>query len=164
MPRRSSNLKRNIRPDIKYSSTLMSKFINYLMKKGKKSVAQKIVYGALDILKNKYNHEPLSSFENAINNLKPSVEVKSVRVGGANYQVPHITDTHRSNTLAMRWLIKASSSRAEKNMKTSLAEELLDSLNNKGIAIKIKQDTHKMAEANKSFAHFSPKKKVTTQK
>lgn len=161
MSRRRSAIKRNIQKDAKYSSILLAKFINYIMQEGKKHLACKIVYGALDILQTKYSKSPLKSFNVALENLKPMLEVKPIRVGASTYQVPCALEESRAVTLSMKWLIKASAKRAETTMKARIAEELFDALNNRGSAIKIKEDTHKMAEANRSYAHFSPRKLKT---
>lgn len=158
MSRRRAAAKRNIQKDAKYSSILLSKFINYIMQEGKKHLACKIVYGALDILETKYSKSPLQSFNVALENLKPMLEVKPIRVGASTYQVPCALEESRAVTLSMKWLIKASGKRAETTMKARIAEELFDALNNRGSAIKIKEDTHKMAEANRSYAHFSPRR------
>ena len=141
-------------PDPKYGDQTLTKFINIIMKNGKKSVAEKIVYNALDEVAGKSKQAPLEIFSKALDNTKPLVEVKSRRVGGATYQVPVEVRPARSLTLAMRWLVNAAKTRNEKNMGSRLAGELLDAFNNKGIAIKRREDMHKMAEANKAFSHF----------
>lgn len=158
MSRRHAAPKRVTLPDLKYNSTLLTKFINNIMKCGKKSLAEKIVYSALDKIEKKHRADPFETFSNAMNNVKPYLEVSSVRVGGANYQVPSPVDEIRGYALASRWIINAASKRSEKTMIDKLAEEFFEAANNRGVAIKKKDDTHKMAEANKAFSHFSPKK------
>jgi len=153
--RRKKKIKKIIQPDFKYNSILVSKFINYLMTGGKKSAAQKVFYNALEILKEKKKgQDPLEIFDKAIKNVSPILEVKSRRIGGANYQVPREVRGERKISLAFRWLIKAARTRRGKTMAEKLAEELVDASQNIGAAIKKKQDTHRMAEANKAFAHF----------
>ena len=157
MSRRNVAIKREILPDPKFSSRLLAKFINMIMKDGKKSTAEKIVYDALDTLISKLGESQEKApeiFSDLLNNLKPVVEVKSRRVGGATYQIPVEVRHERREALAMRWLIEAARGRSEKNMKSKLANELLDASNNKGNAMKKKEDTHRMAEANKAFSHF----------
>jgi small subunit ribosomal protein S7 len=157
MSRRNVAIKREILPDPKFSSRLLAKFINMIMKDGKKSTAEKIVYDALDTLMSKLGETQEKApeiFSDLLNNLKPVVEVKSRRVGGATYQIPVEVRHERREALAMRWLIEAARGRSEKNMKSKLANELLDASNNKGNAMKKKEDTHRMAEANKAFSHF----------
>jgi len=154
MSRRRVAEKREILPDPKYGNQVLAKFINMIMNNGKKSVAEKIVYGALDQLGKKTQAEPLEIFTKALDNLKPIVEVKSRRVGGATYQIPVEVRQDRSTTLAMRWVVDAAKKRNEKNMGLRLAGELLDASENKGTAIKKREDTHKMAEANKAFSHY----------
>ncbi|MDC0586409.1 30S ribosomal protein S7 [Gammaproteobacteria bacterium] len=157
MSRRNVAIKREILPDPKFSSRLLAKFINMIMKDGKKSTAEKIVYDALDTLISKLGETEEKApeiFSDLLNNLKPVVEVKSRRVGGATYQIPVEVRHERREALAMRWLIEAARGRSEKNMKSKLANELLDASNNKGNAMKKKEDTHRMAEANKAFSHF----------
>ncbi|MGD2117853.1 MAG: 30S ribosomal protein S7 [Chromatiales bacterium] len=154
MARRRVAAKREVLPDPKYKSQLLAKFINMIMVSGKKSVAEKIIYGALDTVVNKKGGDPLETLEEALENVRPAVEVKSRRVGGATYQVPVEVRPARKNTLAMRWLIDASRKRSEKSMAQRLAGELLDASEQKGTAVKKKEDTHKMAEANKAFAHY----------
>jgi small subunit ribosomal protein S7 len=141
-------------PDPKYGSELLAKFINMVMVDGKKSVAEKILYGALDQVAQKRSGEPMELLEGALENVRPLVEVKSRRVGGATYQVPVEVRPNRRNSLAMRWLIDASRKRSEKSMAMRLAGELLDASENKGAAVKKKDDTHRMAEANKAFSHY----------
>ncbi len=144
-----------VKPDLTYNSATLGKFINYMMWSGKKSVAEKIVYGALDIIKEKTGKEPLEIFDEAVRNASPAIEVRSRRIGGANYQVPREVRPERRQSLAFRWIRDAA--RAKKGMDThkKLAEELLAAANNEGAAVKKKLDTHKMAEANKAFAHFA---------
>jgi small subunit ribosomal protein S7 len=154
MSRRKQAIKREILPDPKFGNKTLSKFINTVMLDGKKSVAEKIVYGALDRVSEKSKVEPIDLFEKALNNIRPMVEVKSRRVGGANYQVPVEVRASRSMALAMRWLVDASRKRGEKSMPQRLAGELLDAAENRGAAVKKREDTHRMAEANKAFAHF----------
>lgn len=154
MPRRRVAGQRKILPDPKFKSEKLAKFINVLMLDGKKSVAEKIVYQALDVAATKNKKEHLDIFEAALDNVKPSVEVKSRRVGGSTYQVPVEVRTVRRNTLAMRWLIDASRKRGEKSMAHRLAGELLDAAENKGSAVKKREDVHRMADANKAFAHY----------
>ena len=154
MSRRRVAEKRDNRPDPKYGDQTLAKFINMIMKSGKKSVAERIVYGALDEMGGKGKGEPLELFSKALDNVKPIVEVKSRRVGGATYQIPVEVRQTRRVTLAMRWLVDAAKKRSEKNMGLRLAGELLDASENKGSAIKKREDTHKMAEANKAFSHF----------
>lgn len=158
MSRRHAAEKRVILPDMKYNSPLLARFINNIMKEGKKALAEKIVYSAFDKIERKHRVNPFEAFNNAMNNVKPYLEVTSVRVGGANYQVPSPVDERRGYALASRWIINAASKRSEKMMIDKLAEELFEASNNRGVAIKKREDTHKMAEANKAFAHFSPKK------
>ena len=141
-------------PDPKFKDLVVSKFMNNLMLDGKKSVSEKIVYGAFDEIENKMKRSPLEVFHEALDNIKPSVEVRSRRVGGATYQVPVEVRPQRREALAIRWLIKASRDRNEKTMKDRLASELIDAVNTRGSAVKKKEDTHKMAEANKAFSHY----------
>ncbi|MCD6570083.1 MAG: 30S ribosomal protein S7 [Deltaproteobacteria bacterium] len=155
MPRKKrGSLKRDILPDPKYGDKMVSKFINSLMLKGKKSKAEEIFYKALDIIESKTGEDPLDVFYKAFGNIKPAIEVRSRRVGGATYQVPTEVRPDRRDILARRWIIHAAKSRSEKIMSERLAFELLDAYNNRGSAIKKKEDTHKMAEANKAFAHY----------
>ena len=154
MSRRRSAEKREILPDPKFKDLVLSKFMNNLMLDGKKSVSEKIVYGAFDEIENKMKRPPLEVFHEALDNIKPAVEVRSRRVGGATYQVPVEVRPQRREALAIRWLIKASRDRNEKTMKDRLASELIDAVNTRGSAVKKKEDTHKMAEANKAFSHF----------
>ena len=140
--------------DSKYKSTIIPKLINSLMYDGKKTVAEKIIYDAIDKIKSKSKDEPIEIFNTAINNIRPTVEVRSRRVGGATYQVPVEVKAKRSQALALRWLIDASRKRKDKNMSDKIFNEIYDAYQNKGLAIKKKEDTHKMAESNKAFAHF----------
>ncbi len=154
MPRKRVVIKRELLPDAKYNSKLVSKFVNTLMKQGKKSVAEKICYDALEIIKGKTGNDPLKVFKSAVENVKPVVEVKSRRVGGATYQVPTDIRAQRRTALAFRWIIGFAKKRQEKSMKDKLAAELLDAAKRTGSSIKKKEDTHRMAEANKAFAHY----------
>lgn len=154
MPRRRRPLKREILPDPKFGSDLITKFVNCMMEDGKKGVSEQIFYKAMDIVTDKTGKSPLEVFEKAMENVKPLVEVKSRRVGGATYQVPVEIRPERRQALAIRWIITYSRSRAEKTMFQKLAGELMDAFNNTGASIKKKDDTHKMAEANKAFAHY----------
>ena len=154
MSRRRRAEKREILPDPKFKDLVLSKFMNNLMLDGKKSVSEKIVYGAFDEIENKMKRPPLEVFHEALDNIKPSVEVRSRRVGGATYQVPVEVRPQRREALAIRWLIKASRDRNEKTMKDRLASELIEAVNTKGSAVKKREDTHKMAEANKAFSHY----------
>jgi small subunit ribosomal protein S7 len=154
MPRRREVTKREILPDPKYKTVLVAKFINCIMQRGKKSVAEGILYQALEIIKERTKEDPLKVFEKSVGNAKPIIEVKSRRVGGATYQVPTEVRPERRTALAMRWLISYAKERSEKSMEEKLAAELLDAANNRGGAIKKKEDIHKMAEANKAFAHY----------
>lgn len=155
MSRRKGNFKRDVIPDPVYKDVLISKFINMMMFDGKKALAQQVVYSALDSLKDKIpGEEPLSIFKKALENCKPSLEVRSRRVGGATYQVPMDVRPVRKTALAMRWLVEYSRERGEKEMALRLAGEFMDAFNNRGNAIKKREDVHKMAEANKAFAHY----------
>jgi small subunit ribosomal protein S7 len=154
MPRRGNIAKRDVLPDPIYNSKLVSKLINSIMYDGKKGVAQKIVYDAFEIVKNKTDKEPLEVYEQAMENIMPVLEVKARRVGGSNYQVPMEVRPDRRIALGLRWLTLFARKRSEKTMKERLANEILDAVNNQGGAVKKKEDTHKMAEANKAFAHF----------
>lgn len=146
--------KREIIPDPLYKSQLVAKFTNYLMRDGKKSVAQSILYDSFKIMEQKTKEDPLALFKKAVNNVKPIVEVKSRRVGGSTYQVPTEVKPKRSQALSLRWIISYSRQRGEKSMAAKLAGELLDAANGRGASIKKKEDTHRMAEANKAFAHY----------
>ena len=152
--RRRSAPKREILPDPKFGDLVLAKFVNILMLDGKKSVAEKIVYDALDTIEAKGNAEPIEVFKQALDNIGPQVEIKSRRVGGSTYQVPVEVRADRKMALAMRWIIEAARKRGEKGMKLRLAGEVLDAIQNRGSAFKKKEDTHRMAEANKAFAHF----------
>ena len=154
MPRRREVPKREVLPDPKYTSHDVSKFINVLMTGGKKSVAERIIYGALDQLRKKSNKEPLEVFTQALNNVKPMVEVKSRRVGGANYQVPVEVRPVRRMALAMRWIRDAARGRGEKSMQARLASELAEAAEGRGGAMKKREEVHRMAEANKAFSHY----------
>jgi small subunit ribosomal protein S7 len=154
VPRRREVPKRKIIPDPKFGSELVAKFINCAMLDGKRSVAERFVYQAFDIIQNKTKEDPLQIFEKAISNVKPVVEVKSRRVGGSTYQVPVEIRPDRRMALALRWLISFSKARGEKTMKERLAGEFIDAANMRGATIKKKEDTHRMAEANKAFAHY----------
>jgi small subunit ribosomal protein S7 len=157
MSRRSQAPKRQILPDPKFGSELLAKFMNMIMNDGKKSVAERIIYGALDRISEKETHADDKALEllvTALDNVKPVVEVKSRRVGGATYQVPVEVRPVRRQTLAMRWIIEAARKRSEKSMAHRLAHELLDAADNRGTAVKKKEDTHRMAEANKAFSHY----------
>ncbi len=154
MPRRGNVPKREILPDPMYNSVLVTKLVNSIMLDGKKGVAQKVVYGAFDIIKAKTEKEPLEVFAQAMENIMPSLEVKARRVGGATYQVPMEVRPARRQTLGLRWLTNYSRARGERTMAERLAGEILDAANNTGAAVKKREDTHKMAESNKAFAHF----------
>jgi small subunit ribosomal protein S7 len=154
MPRKGGAVKRPFIPDLKYNDTLVSRFINALMRKGKKSTAQSILYQALEMMGQRTSEEPLKVFHQAVDNVKPLIEVKSRRVGGATYQVPVEVRADRRISLALRWIIGYAKARGEKSMDAKLAAELLDAANNRGASIKKREDTHKMAEANKAFAHY----------
>lgn len=154
MPRRRVVGQRKVLPDPKFGSELLTKFINVVMLDGKKAVAEKIIYGALDVASEKSGKAHLSILEEALDNVRPSVEVKSRRVGGSTYQVPVEVRPVRRNTLAMRWLVEAARKRGEKSMALRLAHELADAADNKGSAVKKREDVHKMADANKAFAHY----------
>lgn len=154
MPRKGFIAKREVLPDPVYNSIVVTKLINNVMIGGKKGVAQKIVYSAFDMVKEKSGKEPLEVFETALNNIMPSLEVKARRIGGSNYQVPMEVRPERRQTLGLRWLLLAVDKRNEKYARERLANELLDASNGTGAAVKKREDTHKMAEANKAFAHF----------
>ena len=154
MSRRRRPEKREILPDPKFGDQVLSKFMNNLMLDGKKSVAESIVYGALDRVQTRLKREPIQAFHEALDNVKPSVEVRSRRVGGATYQVPVEVRTERREALAIRWLIIAARKRNENTMEERLAAELSDAVNNRGTAVKKREDTHKMADANKAFSHY----------
>jgi small subunit ribosomal protein S7 len=154
MPRRKVAVKREVLPDPQYGDRLISKFISLIMRKGKRSIAEMICYEAFDVIKQKSGNDPLKVFKNAVENAKPMVEVKSRRVGGASYQVPVEIRPNRRTTLALRWITTNAQNRSGKSMEEKLAAELMDASNNTGGAVKKKEDTHKMAEANKAFAHY----------
>ncbi len=154
MARRRVAAKRAILPDPKFGNQTITKFVNMIMVDGKKAVAEKIVYGALEQVAGKRSGDPLDLFTKALDNIRPVVEVKSRRVGGATYQVPIEVRTDRRTALAMRWLVDAARKRSEKSMDQRLASEILDAFENKGSAVKKREDTHRMAEANKAFAHY----------
>ena len=154
MPRRGSIAKRDVLPDPMYNSKLVTRLINNIMLDGKKGVAQKIVYGAFDIIQEKTGNDPLETFENAMENVMPVLEVKARRVGGATYQVPMEVRAERRQTLGLRWITAYSRQRSERTMKERLAGEILDAINSTGGAFKKREDTHKRAEANKAFAHY----------
>lgn len=152
--RRKTPPKREVQPDAKYDSMLLSMFVNRLMYGGKKSTAQKIVYGAFDIIQERMGTEPLEVYENALNNVRPTVEVKPRRVGGSTYQVPVEVNRERGIALAMRWLIQNSRSRGGRSMASKLANELMDAAQGQGNSVKKRDEVHRMAEANRAFAHF----------
>jgi len=155
MARRKQAEKREVAPDFVYNSVIVAKLINQVMKRGKKTIARKVVYQAFDIIKEKTKKDPLEVFEKAIENASPQLEVKSKRVGGATYQVPREVRGERKLALALRWILNAARSKKGKPMKEKLAEELMAAANNEGAAIKKKEDTYRMAEANRAFAHFA---------
>jgi small subunit ribosomal protein S7 len=154
MSRRHRAEKRDILPDPKYGNVVVTKLMNSIMRAGKKSVAEKIVYGAFDVIESKTRQSPVAVFEQALENVMPSIEVRSRRVGGATYQVPVEVRNERRQTLGIRWLIAAARGRNEKTMIDRLSAELLDAANNRGNAVKKREDTHRMAEANRAFAHY----------
>ena len=154
MSRKGNTPKRDVLPDPVYGSATVAKLINSIMLDGKKGVAQSIVYGAFDMIQAQTGEEPLEVFEKAMNNIMPVLEVKAKRIGGANYQVPVEVRAERRQTLGLRWLTKYTRARGEKTMAERLAKELMDAANNTGASVKKKEDTHKMADANKAFAHF----------
>ena len=154
MPRKAHIVRREVLPDPVYGSTLVTKFVNQMMWDGKKSVAQQIFYRAMKIVEGKATDEPLKVFKKAVDNVKPVLEVKSRRVGGSTYQVPIEVTSLRKTSLSIRWLIGYSRSRSEKSMEEKLAGELLEAANNRGAAVKKKEDVHRMADANKAFAHY----------
>jgi small subunit ribosomal protein S7 len=154
MPRRGLIARRELQPDPLYNSTLVTKFINSMMNGGKRSTSQRIMYDALGVVQQKTQDDPLKVFKKAVDNVKPSLEVKSRRVGGSNYQVPVEVNATRRTSLALRWLIGFARKRPERGMVQKLANELLDASNLRGGAVKKREDTHKMAEANKAFAHY----------
>jgi small subunit ribosomal protein S7 len=154
MSRRRKAEKREINPDPKFGDAVVSKFMNSIMKQGKKSVAERIVYGALDRMQSRAKSDPVQLFHQALENVMPAVEVRSRRVGGATYQVPVEVRNERRQALAIRWLISAARGRNENTMEERLSGELLDAANNRGTAVKKREDTHKMAEANRAFSHY----------
>jgi small subunit ribosomal protein S7 len=154
MPRKGNVPKREVLPDPLYNSTLVSKFVNCIMWDGKKSTAENIFYKSLDIIQKKTSDDPVKIFKKAVENVKPVLEVKTRRVGGANYQVPVEVNPNRRISLSIRWLVTFSRARKEKSMEEKLAMELIDASNNRGSAVKKREDVHKMAEANKAFAHY----------
>ena len=154
MPRKGHVAKREVMPDPIYNDKVVTKLINKVMLDGKKGIAQKIVYGAFDIIREKTGEDPLEVFYKALNNVMPVLEVKARRIGGANYQVPVEVRAERRETLGIRWIVTYSRLRGEKTMKERLAKEIMDAANNTGASVKKKEDTHKMAEANKAFAHY----------
>ena len=154
MSRRKVAVKREVLPDPLFNSQLVTKFVNVIMREGKKTVAERILYAALESIRQKTSDDPMKVFKKAIENVKPSVEVKSRRVGGSNYQVPVEVRPSRKLALSMRWIIQSAQARGEKTMKQKLAGELLDAAENRGGAVKKREDTHRMAEANKAFAHY----------
>ena len=154
MPRKRLIPKKKLNPDPIYNSISVSKFTNMIMLDGKKRVAEKILYSALELLAKNSKEDPITMMDKALQNVSPSVEVKSRRVGGSNYQVPVEVNTKRKLSLAMRWILEAADKRNEKSMKNKLAAELMDAYDNKGSAVKKREDVHKMAEANKAFAHY----------
>jgi small subunit ribosomal protein S7 len=154
MPRRRVAAKREVLPDPKFGNTTLAKFVNHIMVHGKKSIAEKIVYGALDTVAERSDKDPIELFEAALETVAPTVEVKSRRVGGATYQVPVEVRPARREALAMRWLVDAARKRGEKSMSLRLAGEMLDAADNKGSAVKKREDVHRMAEANKAFSHY----------
>ena len=154
MSRKKRAPKKIFYPEARYNSLVLAKFINFIMYDGKKTTAEKIIYTALDRIKEKTKDDPIKIFNDAINNIRPNLEVRSRRVGGATYQVPVEVKTKRSHTLALRWLIDATRKRKNKTMSDKLFNELMDASQNKGSAIKKREDTHKMAESNKAFAHY----------
>jgi small subunit ribosomal protein S7 len=154
MSRRRKAERRELNPDPKFGDVVVSKFMNSIMKEGKKSVAERIVYGALDRMQSRAKSDPIQLFRQALDNVMPAVEVRSRRVGGATYQVPVEVRNERRQALAIRWLITAARGRNEKTMEERLSGELLDAANNRGTAVKKREDTHKMAEANRAFSHY----------
>ena len=154
MSRKKQAPKRIFYPDPKYGSLVLAKFINFIMYDGKKTSSEKIVYDALEKIKNKTKEDPIKIFNDAVANVRPNLEVRSRRVGGATYQVPQEVKSKRSQTLALRWLLESSRKRKNKTMSDKLCNELMDASQNKGVAIKKREDTHKMAESNKAFAHY----------
>ena len=154
MSRRRAAEKRTILPDHKFKDLILAKFMNRIMKDGKKSVSEKIIYGAFDIVSKKTDKSPIEYFHDALNNVKPSLEVRSRRVGGATYQVPMEVKPRRAQSLAMKWIVESAIKRNEKTMKERVASEIMDAFNNKGNAVKKREEIHKMADANRAFSHF----------
>ena len=154
MSRRRAAIKREVLPDHKFKDTILTKFMNRIMLNGKKSVSEKIVYGAFNIVSEKTKKKPIEFFHEALDNVKPNLEVRSRRVGGATYQVPVEVRPRRAQTLAMKWIVDCAAKRNEKTMKERIANEIIDAFNNKGNAVKKREETHKMAEANRAFSHF----------
>jgi len=154
MSRRRTAIKKEVLPDHKYKDKILTKFMNRIMLDGKKSVSESIVYGALNIVEEKTNKKPIEYFHSAIENVKPNLEVRSRRVGGATYQVPMEVRPIRAQALAMKWIVDSARKRNDKTMKERIASELMDAFNNKGNAVKKREDNHKMAEANRAFSHF----------
>jgi len=154
MPRRREVPKRPIQPDPKYTDRMVGRFTNVIMRDGKKSIAERIVYGAFDVIESKTRNDPLAMFRRALDNIRPRVEVKSRRVGGATYQVPIEVRPERASSLAMRWLADFARARSGKSMREKLADEIIDAANERGESVKKREDTHRMAEANKAFSHY----------
>ena len=154
MSRRRAATKREVLPDHQYKDIILTKFMNRIMLDGKKSVSERIVYGAFDIVFNKTNKKPIDFFHKALDNVKPNLEVRSRRVGGATYQVPMEVRPRRAQALAMKWIIDSALKRSEKTMRERIASEIMDAHNNKGNAVKKREETHKMAESNRAFSHF----------
>ena len=154
MSRRRAAVKREVLPDHKFKDTILTKFMNRIMLDGKKSVSERIVYGAFNIVSEKTKKTPIEFFHSALDNVKPNLEVRSRRVGGATYQVPVEVRPRRAQTLAMKWIVDCAAKRNEKTMKERIANEIIDAFNNKGSAVKKREETHKMAEANRAFSHF----------
>ena len=154
MSRRRAAEKRTILPDHKFKDLILAKFMNRIMKDGKKSVSEKIVYGAFDIVSKKTDKSPIEYFHDALNNVKPSLEVRSRRVGGATYQVPMEVRPRRAQALAMKWIVDSAIKRNEKTMRERVASEIMDAFNNKGNAVKKREEVHRMADANRAFSHF----------
>jgi small subunit ribosomal protein S7 len=158
MSRRHTAEKRKILAEVNYNSELLTKFMNNIMQDGKKSLSERIVYNAFEVIKSKNKQDPFETFTACMDNVRPNMEVTSVRVGGANYQVPTPVNKDRGNTLAIRWIIKAAKSRSENSMVMRLANELFEASQGRGASVKKKDEVHKMAESNKAFSHFSPKR------
>ena len=154
MSRRRAAIKRVVLPDHKFKDQVITKFMNRIMEDGKKSVSEQIVYGAFDLVSKKTDKKPIDYFHDALDNVKPSLEVRSRRVGGATYQVPMEVRPRRAQTLAMKWIVDSARKRKETTMKARIANEIMDAFNNKGNAVKKREETHKMAEANRAFSHF----------